>query len=390
MSFANILTVLLWVLGWTVLIGGLTIIAQRLLRRSSIVVQICLVVFATVAVLIAGVVSAMNAMFISASNVEVLWYILAIASLMAVVVALVLGFGLSRYTSRLVRETRDIGLGKTVAPERRMTSELAALATELQLTSEKLEQSRRREAAIEAARRELVSWVSHDLRTPLASMKAMTEALQDGVVSDVSGYHQKIINQADQMAVLVNDLLELSTIQSGALVLDLKPIDLYDLISDAIADLKPLAVARKISIDGDAVHSAVLSVDGALMGRVIRNLILNAINYSPEGSTVWLGTAVVLTESKQASVEDRKYASIEVSDECGGIAEQDLSRLFEAGWRKSPERRSSAFSGAGVGLSTVAGIVATHRGEVSVQNTELGCRFVVQIPLNGVADEQAI
>lgn len=375
MSLANILTVLLWVLGWTVLIGGATIVAQRLLRRASIVVQICLVVFATVAVLIAGVISAMNAMFISASNIEVLWYILAIASLMAIVVALVLGLGLSRYTSRLVRDTREIGLGKTVAPERRMTSELTALATELQLTSEKLEQSRQREAAIEAARRELISWVSHDLRTPLASMKAMTEALEDGVVSDVSGYHRKIIHQADQMAVLVNDLLELSTIQSGALVVNAKSLDLYDLISDAIADVAPLAATRKVQIDGAAVQSVVLEVDGALIGRVLRNLMVNAINYSPEGSTIWLAAG--------AGPEDdqRRYASIEVSDECGGIAAEDLGRLFEAGWRKSPERRSSPFAGAGVGLSTVAGIVAAHRGEVKVQNINRGCRFIVQLPL---------
>ncbi|WP_285726444.1 sensor histidine kinase [Psychromicrobium xiongbiense] len=376
MTLADIITVLVWVLAWALLIGGLTLVLQRLLRRSSIVLQICLVVVATVAVLIAGVISAMNAMFLSSSNIEVLWYILAIASAMAVVVALILGLGLSRYTARLVNAARNIGLGQTVAPERRMSSELAALAAELQRTSEKLEQSRQREAAVEAARRELVAWVSHDLRTPLASMKAMTEALEDGVVTDVSGYHRKIIDQADQMAVLVNDLMELSTIQSGSLVIHAEPLDLYDLVSDAIADIAPLARRRNLSMDGSAVTSSVVTVDGGLIGRVIRNLILNAVSYSPEGSTVWISTAEIAPDAAfpQGGV------AIEVSDECGGIDEQDLGRLFETGWRKSQQRQRSAFSGAGVGLSTVAGIVAAHGGEVGVRNTGRGCCFTVRIP----------
>lgn len=369
MAWSQFLVILSWVLGWAVAIGALTLIALRLLRRASIVVQICLVVVATVAVLVAGMISALNAMFISAKDVEFLWYILAVAAAVALVVALVLGLGLSRYTSGLTKAAHSIGLGQTVAPKRLMSSELAGLATELQATSEKLDESRRREAAMEEARRELVSWVSHDLRTPLASMKAMTEALEDGVVTDVSGYHRKIIAQADQMAVLVNDLLELSKIQSGSLTLNTGPIDLYDLVSDAIADLAPLAAAKSIKIDGKAVISTVVNADSALIGRMIRNLIVNAISYSPERSVISLSSGM-----------QGDGAEIVVRDQCGGIDPADLDRLFDMGWRKSTERSKSAFSGAGVGLSTVAGIVAAHHGQVTVDNTEDGCRFTVRIP----------
>jgi signal transduction histidine kinase len=232
-----------------------------------------------------------------------------------------------------------------------------------------LEESRLREAAVEHARRELVSWVSHDLRTPLASMRAMTEALEDGVVTDVSGYHRKIIAQADQMAVLVNDLLELSKIQAGTLELNAERLDLYDLVSDAIADLAPLAERRNITINGDRVRSTLAAADAASLARAVRNVILNAIIYSREGSTV--GIAVR---------GDARWVTIVVEDECGGIAPGDLPRLFITGWQKEPGRRKSPLSGAGVGLSMVAGIVHAHQGTVDVENAGEGCRFTLRLP----------
>ncbi len=327
MSAEELLTVLRVVLIWALSIGAVTVLAQRLLRRASIVVQICLVVVATVGVLIAGMVGAFNAMFISAHDLEVMWYILATAAVVAVVVAVVLGLGLARNTKRLTGVARSIGRGETVAPQGKMSSELGALAAELQATSEKLEESRRREAAVEQARRELVSWVSHDLRTPLASMRAMAEALEDGVATDVSGYHRKIIVQADQMAVLVNDLLELSKIQAGTLELNAARLDLYDLISDAIADLAPLAQRRNISIDGDQVRSTFAAADAASLGRAVRNVILNAILYSREGSTVRIAVR------EKAAGPDGRWVSIAVQDQCGGIAPEDLAHLYTPGWQ---------------------------------------------------------
>ncbi|MDQ6754966.1 MAG: HAMP domain-containing histidine kinase [Actinomycetota bacterium] len=378
MSADDLLTILRVVLLWAVSIGVVTVLVQRLLRRASIVVQICLVVVATVGVLVAGMVSAFNAMFISAHDLEVMWYILAIASVVALVVAVVLGLGVARNTNRLIGAARRIGRGETVAPQGKMSSELGALAAELQSTSEKLEESRRREGAVEQARRELVSWVSHDLRTPLASMRAMTEALEDGVVTDVSGYHRKIIAQADQMAVLVNDLLELSKIQAGTLELNAERLDLYDLVSDAIADLAPLAERRNITINGDRVRSTLAAADAASLARAVRNVILNAIIYSREGSTVGIAVS-----------GDTGWVTIVVEDECGGIAPEDLPRLFTTGWQKEPGRRKSQFSGAGVGLSMVAGIVHAHQGTVDVENAGEGCRFTLRLPAPTVLADAA-
>ncbi|MGO4435924.1 sensor histidine kinase, partial [Paenarthrobacter sp. RAF9] len=359
-------TILAWVLLWAVLIGATTLVLLRLLRRASVLAQICLVVVATVAVLVAGMVSAFNAMFISARDLEVMWYILATASAVAVALSLMLGAGVSRNAARLVDAARRLGRGETLdntmearrgsAPA--MTSELAELAQELEASSRSLAESREREAAIETARRELVSWISHDLRTPLASMRAMTEALEDGMASDVPGYYRKIIGQTEQMTAMVNDLLELSKIQAGSLRLRAEPLDLYDLVSDALSDLAPLAAKRGIRLDGGGDRECMAVADGPSLARAVRNILLNAIIYSRPDSEVHVSVG-----------RDNGNAVIAVQDQCGGIPDDDFPHLFETGWQKNPARGTPAelqgsYSGAGIGLSMVAGIVKAHGGTV--------------------------
>ncbi len=369
MSAEDLLTIVLLVLLWAVTIGAVTVFLQWLLRRASIVVQICLVVVSAVGVMVAGMVGAFNAMFISAHDLEVMWYIVGIASVAAVAVAVVLGLGVARNTRSLLSAARSIGRGETVSPTRNVSSELTALASEMKSTSEKLEESRSRVRNAEAARRELVAWVSHDLRTPLASMRAMTEALEDGMAPDVSAYHRKILIQVDEMAVLVNDLLELSKFQSGTMVVTRETMDLYDLVSDAIADLAPLAERRHIEVNGDGVQSTPAAVDGASLGRAVRNVMMNALTYTRHGSTV---RVAVHTEPG--------WATVVVEDECGGIPAEDLPKLFTTGWRGYSRRSENAFSGAGVGLSLVAGIIQAHHGTVEVANAGDGCRFSLRLP----------
>ncbi|MFE4195473.1 sensor histidine kinase [Paenarthrobacter sp. NPDC056912] len=378
----ELITILAWVLAWAVVIGGVTLVLLRVLRRASVLTQICLVVLATVAVLVAGMVSAFNAMFISARDLEVMWYILAMASAVAVALSLMLGAGVSRNAARLVDAARRLGRGETLdhsiatgrgaAPA--MTSELAELAQELESSSRSLAESRDREAAIETARRELVSWISHDLRTPLASMRAMTEALEDGMAADVQGYYRKIIGQTEQMTAMVNDLLELSKIQAGSLRMRAEPLDLYDLVSDAISDLAPLAAKRGITLDGGGNRECMAVADGPSLARAVRNVLLNAVIYSSPDTEVHISVG-----------RDNGNAVVAVQDQCGGIAEEDLPHLFETGWQKDPSRGSSdalhgSHSGAGIGLSMVAGIVKAHGGVVTVHNVDGGCRFALSLP----------
>jgi signal transduction histidine kinase len=382
MQGSELVAIIGWALLWAAVIGVAALLVLNGMRRASFAVQICVVVLATVAVLTAGMVSAFNAMFISARDLEVMWYILAIASAVAVAIALMLGARVSRNARALSEAARSIGRGERAgiaAPV--MGSELSALASELALSSRRLAESREREDAVEKSRRELVSWISHDLRTPLASMRAMAEALEDGMASDPSAYHRNIIVQTDRMAVMVNDLLELSKIQAGALRLDSEPLDLYDLASDALADLAPLAVRRGITLDGGGRRESLALADGPSVGRAVRNMVLNAILYSHAGSHV---TVMVGREDGSALVA--------VTDGCGGIPADDLQHVFETGWqgnraRLRPEDADrtggTPYRGAGVGLSMVAGIARAHGGSVSVENVDGGCRFTLRLPADG-------
>lgn len=393
MQGSELFTILAWVLLWAVVIGVLTLLLLlRAVRRASILVQICLVVVATVAVLVAGMVSAFNAMFISARDLEVMWYILAVASAVAVALSLMLGAWVSRNAARLVAAARRLGRGETLGGEAAgpgapgkdapaMTSELAKLAQELEASSRSLEESRRREAAVEQARRELVSWISHDLRTPLASMRAMAEALEDGMANDIPAYYRKIIGQTEQMGLMVNDLLELSKIQAGTLRLSSEPLDLYDLVSDALSDLAPVAAQRGIRLDGGGDRECMAVADGPSLGRAVRNVLLNAIIYSSDGGAVHVGVG-----------RDGGDAVVAVQDSCGGIADEDLPHVFETGWQKDASRGGTTgrpggkpgggvrYSGAGIGLSMVAGIVTAHGGNVTVHNADGGCCFTLRLP----------
>ncbi len=429
MQTSELLTIIGWAVAWGAVIGAASLLILKSLRRASFAVQICVVVLSAVAVLTAGMVSAFNAMFISARDLEVMWYVLAVASAVAVSIALVLGSRVSRNAKALADAARSIGRGESPGIQTPvMSHELATLAAELESSSRMLEASRQREAAVENARRELVSWISHDLRTPLASMRAMTEALEDGMAADVPGYYRKIIAQTDLMAGMVNDLLELSKIHAGTMRLKAEPLDLYDLASDAIADLAALAQQHGITLDGGGRRESLALADGPSMGRAIRNVVLNAIVHSAPGSRV---TVEVGREGDRAVVA--------VTDGCGGIPEADLPHVFETGWQKDPARRGPGrwsagddsagmdaagmggagivgagtgagdpndgdlvpgpgpgpveaagtmrYSGAGLGLSIVAGIVSAHQGTVTVENVDGGCKFSLLLPGQGPGGE---
>ncbi|WP_422934560.1 sensor histidine kinase [Sinomonas sp. P47F7] len=388
MQAPGLLETLAWLLAWAAGITALSIGLQRLARRAPFWVQLVIVVAATVGVFVAGVVNAFNAMAIAESDLWAVWIILAAAGAVAIAMSLVLGFRLSRSTSKLISDAARIGrgevLGGDLPPAARPagSSELAALADELARTSRRLEESRAREAAIEAARRELVAWISHDLRTPLAAVRAMAEALEDGVATDASDYHRRMIAETDHMAVMVNDLLELSTLEAGTLTLRVEPLELYDLASDVMAELTPLAAQRGISLNGGESSGCRVLADARTASRALRNVVLNAIMYSVAGGTVTVGLG------PGSAPDGSREALVWVQDTCGGIAEEDLPHLFAPGWRKSESRGRAVghsragflYAGAGVGLSVVAGIVHAHGGRVTVENRDGGCRFTLAFP----------
>jgi signal transduction histidine kinase len=206
-----------------------------------------------------------------------------------------------------------------------------------------------------------VAWIGHDLRTPLAAIRVIVEALADGVVEDpatVERYLRTAQHQIGSLSSLLDDLFDIAQIDAGGLRLDRQPNSMCDLISDTIEAFTALAEHRGVTLEG----SATPDVDPVLMdvqqvGRVLSNLLDNALRHTPEGGTVQM-TASTMPDNVQ----------VEISDTGEGISEEDLPHVFERFYR-GEKSRSRATGGAGLGLAIAAGIVEAHGGQIGVEST---------------------
>jgi signal transduction histidine kinase len=335
--------------------------------------QVLVVVLVAFGAALLGAVAAARAMFVSSHDLKVLSVILVGAATVAVVGAQQVAADVDRASRSLGDATRRIGDGAStpaIVP-RHAPEELHRLARELELMQARLADAKLREQRVEQSRRELIAWVSHDLRTPLAGIRAMVEALNDGVVDDedtVHRYLRAIQSETDRLAGLVDDLFELSRIEGDVLRLSPEPIAIAELVSDTLVSAQAVAAQRGVALRGtDGRVGDVASVSIPEMNRVLRNLVDNAIHHTPAG-----GTVTVEVVGRPAAVE------VVVSDQCGGIAEADLDRVFELAYRADPSRAPSG--GGGLGLAIAKGIVEAHHGRITVSNKDLGCRFVVELP----------
>ncbi|MFR9675065.1 sensor histidine kinase [Streptomyces sp. TR06-5] len=349
--------------------GLLGVLALRALRRRSITVSLTVLAAVAVSAMLAGTLSVAWAMFLSSHDLAVVTMVCAAAAATSTLTAVLLGRSVVAGHRRLEAAARVLGEdGGFRRPDVPMPAELAALADQLADTTDRLTASREREQALEASRRELVAWISHDLRSPLAGLRAMAEALEDGMAEDPARYHRQMRGEVERLSGMVNDLFELSRIQAGSLVLSPARVSAYDLVSDAIAGADPLASGRGVQVADEGVAPLPLDVDGKEMTRVLANLLVNAIQRTPAD-----GTVAVAAHAVSGS------AVLSVTDGCGGIPDQDLPRVFDTGWRGTAARTPPA--GAGLGLAIVRGIVEAHAGNVAVHNVPGGCRFEVTLPL---------
>jgi len=357
--------------GCTGAVGTVGVGAIWLLRRAPLRVSLMAAGAIAVLAVVAGTLGTANAMFISQHDLRVVCMVCVVAGVVALGFAWLLGRQVEAGSLALRQAARSLGQeGAGFSPPTGpMTAELAALSRDLAATAAKLGESRERERRVEASRRHLVAWVSHDLRAPLAGLRAMAEALQDGIARDPARYHRQILAEATRLSVMVEDLFELSRIQSGTLALSLDEVEAGDLVSDTVASMEPLAFARGIRLDGEAARSLVIRVDARELSRALANLVTNAIRHTPED-----GRVLVRASAGADSV------LITVADGCGGIPEADLGSVFDLAWRGSKARTPGADSGAGLGLAIVRGIVEAHQGQVRVVNTRVGCRFEIRLP----------
>ncbi|MCP2637632.1 HAMP domain-containing histidine kinase [Microbacterium sp. HD4P20] len=368
-------------LACALVVGALGAVALRFARRAPLFVQVGIVVLTGMLSVVSGMIAVAQAMFLSPHDLQVGMWVAGAATLASLGVAVILGRAFTRQSGQLLRLTEQLGEGRPVSGTtgHGASSELSALEAELARTSLRLQAAREEVEALEASRRELIAWISHDLRTPLAGLRAMAEALEDGMAEDPHRFHRQMRSQVDHLSDLVDDLFELSKIQSGRLVLSLESVSLYDLVSDAVAELHPLARARSISIRESPRPDLVVRGDARELSRVVGNLLMNAIEHSPPDSEIRVMT----------SLDDDDRAMLSVIDAGGGIPEDELSKVFLAGWRatvsRTPEQLWGRSANAGLGLAIARGIVEAHDGEIDVRNEGDGCRFDVRLPVAAAA-----
>jgi signal transduction histidine kinase len=252
-------------------------------------------------------------------------------------------------------------------------NEMAELAGTFNGMAAQLEATARKQRELDTLRRDLVAWVGHDLRTPLASIRVMVEALADGVVEDpatVQRYLQTTQRHIRSLSALIDDLFEMAQLDAGGLPLEKCPGSISDLISDTLETFSALATRQGLRLEG-SVEPGIdpLSMDTQKIGRVLANLVSNAVRHTPAGGVVEI-RAFAAGEAVQ----------VEVRDTGEGIRSEDMPHVFEQFYR-GEKSRSRDTGGSGLGLAIAKGIVEAHGGRIGVESAPgKGTRFFFTLP----------
>jgi signal transduction histidine kinase len=330
-SEPDLWTVSLTVAGVAAVVSAGGLLAARLLAGRSVATILTVISAVTIAATVAGFVLIAQEMFISSSELDLVMAVVVIAGVAGFAVSLLVGRKAAGASRLLLGAVQEVGRSGEY----------------------------RRPAAT--------------LPAELAGLRAMAEALEDGVVTDpqtVSQYHAQIRRETDRLALMIDDLFELSRIHAGALRLSRRLAGLGDLIGEVLASAEPLARAKGVRLRGSWAPCPPLLVDPAEVGRAARNLVTNAIRHTPPGGEVHVvGDAAA------------GVARLSVSDSCGGIPPEHLDRVFDVAFRGEQARTPGPAEGAGLGLSIARGIIEAHAGQVGVRNIDDGCQFVIWLPL---------
>ncbi len=300
-------------------------------------------------------------MFVSPHDLVLSGVLLLFAAIIATTFGVFVAASLTNGLRQLAQSAQTIAAGDLSARVQVSgRDEVAQVGQVFNDMADQLQQAEAQRVELETLRRDLIAWTSHDLRTPLTSIRAMVEALHDGMVDDpetVQRYYRTI--RADVIALnsLINDLFELAQLDAGGLVLELSPYAFGDLVSDALESFRVLAQQRGIDLQAvvdDNVGQ--VRLNAPKIGRVLANLISNALRYTPEG-----GKVAVTAVATSTGVE------VMIRDSGPGFHPDDLPRIFEQFYR-GEQARSRSTGGAGLGLAIARGIVEAHNGRIWAEN----------------------
>ena len=251
--------------------------------------------------------------------------------------------------------------------------EVAMLATAFNQMAEQLQAADQKQRELENMRRDLIAWVSHDLQTPLTSMRAILEALSDGVVDEpemVNRYLNTAQRDVRSLSALIDDLFQMAQLDAGGFPLNRAQASLNDLISDTLENFSELAYRESITLEGKVEPDVdPVFMDTQAIGRVLNNLISNALRHTSAGGKIYVSAR-----------RTDQYIEVSVSDTGEGIRTEDIPNIFERFYR-GEKSRSRATGGAGLGLAIARGIVRAHGGDIRVDSEwGTGTRFIFYIP----------
>ncbi|HEY4668691.1 MAG TPA: ATP-binding protein [Tepidiformaceae bacterium] len=232
---------------------------------------------------------------------------------------------------------------------------------------------------LEQVRRDFLSNVSHELRTPLASIRALVETIEaePNGSSGRDEFTGRILQQVDRLTALVNELLDLSRIESGAIELKPEEFQLVEVVAEAVGLQQPRLAATGVSVEWPEGCELRVEADRASVLRVVSNLLDNAVKYSPAGSTVHVDVR-----------DEGELAALSIRDEGPGIPPGDLPRVFERFYKGDASR---AEPGVGLGLAIVKHLVRAHGGTAEVASRPgAGAEFTVRFPAKFVGSRRAV
>ncbi len=341
-------------------LGWLAISGSRRLPQAGLRWTLCASSALGLLVAFANVAFTARLMFISAHDLGLLGILLAFATVPGLAVATALSGRLAWSLDGLRTAAARMAAGDLAARAPvGGVHELRSLAASFNTMAMRLEAAAAQRAEIELARRDLIAAVSHDLRTPLASLRVLVEALNDGVVGDPAGvqhYLQLMAGEVARLSGLIDDLFELARLESGALQLDLAPSPVQDLISETLERMGAQAERKGLRLGGEVVGDPPpILADSPQVTRVLLNLVQNAIRHTPSDGSVTVRAR-----------PDGDAIRLEVADTGEGIGVEDLPRVFDRFYRGDPARSREA--GSGLGLAIARGIVEAHGGRIWVES----------------------
>jgi signal transduction histidine kinase len=286
-----------------------------------------------------------------------------VAVVLALVMVQVLAHGMTYPLREMVSAARAMARGEYA---RRVTAtsrdEVGELARAFNAMAAELEE-------VDRMRKDLVANVSHELRTPISALRALLENLIDGVEPVERSTLETTLRQVERLGGLVEQLLELSKLESGAVPLARARIDLRPVVEQVLEESRPQAESRGVGLALDGDPEVGLRADEHRLHQVVANLVSNAVRHSPQGSRVTLWIA-----------GDDGKARLEVADQGPGIPAEDAERVFERFYR-SDHSRTATEGGSGLGLAIARWIVELHGGTIRAEPVEPhGCRMVVELP----------